>query len=169
MGENRRYVSISGVFVPPPLRPLYNSISPHRRQPSFRFTTMISTIKYKTNNHSLHNEKSMPKSIGLQLQLLGFSLSPCHRATTVARNCYNIISATQDNSHIACKWCNKQTNATIKQTMQSLKSPYALLSSQMAQTRAQSGLSVKRRIQKTTQKYSFSKKWHFGWFFGFFS
>ena len=33
----------------------------------------------------------------------------------------------------------------------------------------QSGLPVKRKIQKTTQKYSFSKKWHFGWFFGYFS
>ena len=34
---------------------------------------------------------------------------------------------------------------------------------------AQSDLPVQRKIPKTTRKHIFSEKWHFGWFFGFFS
>ena len=39
----------------------------------------------------------------------------------------------------------------------------------MIKTRAQSDLPVWKKIQKTTRKYSFSEKSHFGWFLGFFS
>ena len=39
---------------------------------------------------------------------------------------------------------------------------------QMKKTRAQSGLPVKRKTQKTIQKYGFKKKCHFGCFLGFF-
>ena len=46
-----------------------------------------------------------------------FSLSPCHWATTVAPNHYNMINATQGNSHDACNSRNQQANATIKQSI----------------------------------------------------
>ena len=39
----------------------------------------------------------------------------------------------------------------------------------MKKTRAQSGLPVKRKIQKTTQNVTFQKNSKFGWFWGFFS